>query len=341
MRVSDNTSRGAVNEAIKRSRGRMEELQIKNSTQKKLISAADDPAAHTKIMDIRTQSTVNSQFEQNAMMAKTRLVMTDNALQEIYDIFVRAKEIAINQSSDASANADSRLGVAQEVSALYKQLLSAANRRVGQNYLFSGFKTLSEAYAADGTYKGDRGEIPVEIQKGVFIPANVVGPEVFEFKGKNLSSDLKGKTDSIREEGLDIESNRRPAGVANAALDGAPTQGEASEPIINAFHELDALRVGLLTNDTETIRASLDNLDSVINNVTVTRTKLSSRVSGIDNALGQTAKNDQANSELLTQLEDADFAELWSNLAKEETVLRSSLQAAQKLIQPTLLDFLK
>lgn len=333
MRVSDNTSVGAVNEAVRRTRSRMEKLQIQNATQKKLISPSDDPAANTKIMDIRTQATINSQFESNAVLAKNRLDATDAALGEVYDLFVRAKEIAISQSSGASANADSRLSVAQEVSSLYKQLVSVANRRVGQHYIFGGFKTQESPYSPDGKYKGDDGEIPVEVQKDVFVAVNIPGPQVFEFK--------KYKPE---------DGHRAPAAVDKTDLSVAAQPGQApkleqvtAKPIetINVFHELDALRVGLMTNDTATVRDSLDRLDEVIKNTITTRAKLSSRVSGLDAALQTTSKIDQQNAELATQLEDADYAELWSNMAKEETVLRSSMQAAQKLIQPTLLEFLR
>lgn len=333
MRVSENTSAGSVGEALKRTRGHMEKLQIQNATQKKLLVPSDDPAANSKIMDIRTQTTVNAQFTNNAALAKNRLAMTDSALGELYELFVRAKEIAINQSSAASASEDSRLGVAQEVSALYRQLLSIANRRVGEHYIFGGFKTLTSPYAADGTFKGDDGQIPVEIQKDNFIAINIPGSQVFEIKKY-----AKG------------EAGRGPAAVdrINPGLPGdgqskLPIENQAAAPTetINVFHELDALRVGLLTNDTVTIRDTMERFDEIIKNTITTRAKISSRVSGIDVATSATEKMDTHNAELSTQLEDADYAELWSNLAKEETVMRSSLHAAQKLIQPTLLEFLR
>jgi flagellar hook-associated protein 3 FlgL len=327
LRVSDNTSKGVVQESIRRSRSRLEDLQIKNSTQKKLTSIADDPAAHTKIMDIRTQSTVNNQFESNAVLAKNRLQMTDLALSEIYDIFVRAKEIAINQSSEASANADSRIGVAQEVSSLYNQLVSIANRRIGQQYLFGGFKTLTSPYTQDGTYKGDSGEIKSEIQKDVFISVNLPGNKVFEFEKYRPEDRFKDPS---------LGFNRQPSSDSQNEL----ATAQPAEKI-NLFKELDSLRVGLMTNDTITIRDSLDKLDDIINHIIMLRTNVSSRVSGIDTALSQTEKIDLANVELSSKLEDADYAELWSDLAREETVFRSSLQAAQKLMQPTLLDFIK
>ena len=334
MRVSDNTTAAAVGDSLKHTRTKMERLQIQNATQKKLLTPSDDPAANSKIMDIRTESTVNGQFANNAMLAKNRLSMTDTALNEMYDLFVRAKEIAISQSSDASASPDSRLGVAQEVKSLYQQLISVANRRSGAHYLFSGFKTQTPAYTAEGEFRGDKGEIPVEIQKDVFIATNITGPEVFEIKKYRLD-----------------DSNRTPAALERTNPAAAGDKDAKDEPnalkaakvaeTINVFHELDSLRVGLMTNDTATIRDTMEHLDEIIKTVITTRAKVSSRVSGIDTAVGSTQRTDTQNAELATQLEDADYAELWSNMAKEETVLRSSLHAAQKLIQPTLLEFLR
>ena len=325
MRVSENTASHSVGEAVRRTRGKMEKLQIQNATQKKILTPSDDPAANTKIMDIRTETTVNSQFENNAQLAKTRLSMAFDAMGELYDLFVRAKEIAINQSSDGSASADSRLGVAQEVGALYKQLISIANRRVGQHYLFGGFKTLTQPYNEAGQYSGDNGEIPVEVQKDVFIKINIPGNQIFEIK--KVAPENLGRTPA------EAESSPR----AQKYLNDQPPILET----VSLFQELDALRVGLITNDTISVRHKLEKFDEILKNVTMWRTKLSSRVSGIDQSISSTQNIDLKNAELATQLEDADFTELWSNLAKEETVLRSSLHAAQKLLQPTLLDFLR
>lgn len=331
MRVSDNTSAGSVKEALRRTRSKMERLQIQNATQKKLITPSDDPAANAKIMDIRTQKTINSQFASSGALAKTKLSYADSALNEVYDIFVRAKEIAINQSSAASASSDSRLGVAQEVSALYQQLVAIANRRIGEEYLFGGFKTLTAPYTATGEYKGDMGEMPVEIQKGVFIPANIPGPFIFQIH-RYLNAD-QGRSPAATDKSL----------VQAAQGDKPPSERQDAPSIetIDVFKELDALRVGLLTNDTVTIRDTMERLDEVIKNTVTTRAKISARVSSIDQAIGASEKSDLSNAELATQLEDADYTELWSDLAKEETVMRSSMSAAQKLIQPSLLDFLK
>ncbi len=160
MRVSDNTSRNAVHDALGRTRSRIEDLQIKNATLKKLNCPSDDPAANAKIMDIRTQSSVNKQFEMNANTAKDRLQHTENAVQELTEILMRAKEITLNQSSGASATPESRAGVAQEVTQLYKQAVSIANRRIGDHYIFAGFKTLTPPMVLMGRTLGIRERCP-------------------------------------------------------------------------------------------------------------------------------------------------------------------------------------
>jgi flagellar hook-associated protein 3 FlgL len=351
MRVSDNTSRHAVHDALGRTRARIEDLQLKNATLKKLNAPSDDPAANAKIMDIRTQSSVNKQFDMNANTAKDRLQHTENAVQELTDILLRAKEIALNQSSGASATPESRAGVAQEVAQLYKQVVAIANRRIGDHYIFGGFKTLTPPYGIDGSYRGDLGEMPLEIQKGVNVSSNIPGPSVFKAK-RYLSEDLPNAIlqEDIRESAQEspfapnVPPPRGPA--SEKSKDGSgqivPTaqQVQPSETI-DLFKTIEMLRVGLLTNDTHTIRGTLEAIDALTENTISIRSKIGSRIMGIDAALGATDRTNLQNAMVQSNLEDADYAELWSSLAKEESVLRASLSAAQKLIQPTLLEFMR
>lgn len=344
MRVSDNTSRNAVHDALGRTRSKIEDLQVKNATLKKINAPSDDPVGNAKIMDIRTQTTVNTQYEANAHTAKDRLSLTEGAVQELTDLLVRAKEIALNQASGPSATKDSRLGVAQEVSQLYKQVVSIANRRAGDYYLFGGFKTLNPPYTTDGQYLGDKGEIPLEIQKGVLVNMNVPGPQAFQvrkFRPDQSPSLLK------QEDEQEIGGNFLAKKAAENASDGerAPAQDSPNSiqpnEVTDLFRVIESLRVGLYTNDTETIRGTIESLDDLIQNSITLRSKIGARVMGIDAAIASSDRTNVQNQATASALEDADYAEIWSNLAKEETVMRASLQAAQKLIQPTLLDFMR
>jgi flagellar hook-associated protein 3 FlgL len=112
-------------------------------------------------------------------------------------------------------------------------------------------------------------------------------------------------------------------------------------PGLDMFDTLEALRVGLLTNDVDQIRATLEPLDKISSRVITTRAEIGARFSGVDNAIANMGKKNVFNAELQSGIEDADVIQVVSDMAREESVLRASLQASNKLIQPTLLEFLR
>src|SRR4051812_35832801 len=127
MRVTEGTNFDTVRDSIRRSKERMEGLQKQSATLKKLNAPSDDPIGAAKILQMRTEKVNFDQYQMNAKMAETFLSSSDHALGEIADLIVRAKEIAIGQSSGVSSNEETRLGVSEEVTQLYKQAVAVAN----------------------------------------------------------------------------------------------------------------------------------------------------------------------------------------------------------------------
>lgn len=327
MRVSDNTNFGVVRDSITRAKSRMENLQAETATLKKLNRPSDDPVGAAKVLEVRTDKVNNEQFQVNARLANAFLDNTDHALEDLSEILMRAKEIAIGQSSNASSTPESRYGVAEEVSQLFQRAVATGNRRIGDRYIFGGFKTTSSPVDAEGNYLGDDGEVMVEIGREVFIGANLPGHEVFNTHPK-ASADQR----RIREkpESEDSGPARRLA-----------SNEEPGAQNVNLFQQLKALRTGLLTGDMETIRGSLDAFDDLLGKVISLRSKIGSRVQSIAGNMGALERHNITNAQLTSNLEDADMTRVVSDLAKEETVFKSSLASSKHLIQPTLLDFLR
>ena len=172
MRVTENSNFDTIRGSIRRSKERMENLQMQSGTLKKLNTPSDDPVGAAKLLEIRTEKVNNDQFIANAKLAEAMLSNSDHALQEMVDIVVRAKEIAIGQASGASSNDDTRLGIAEEVTQLYQQAVTAANRKVGDRYLFGGYRTTTAPVQGDGRYTGDDGQLMVEVAKDIFIASS-------------------------------------------------------------------------------------------------------------------------------------------------------------------------
>jgi flagellar hook-associated protein 3 FlgL len=110
---------------------------------------------------------------------------------------------------------------------------------------------------------------------------------------------------------------------------------------VNIFDELQNFRIALLTGDLDGIRGTLERFDQAHSSLIAARAKIGSRMNGLQNTTQALERHDLVNANLTTSLEDADMAQVMSNLAKEETIFKSALASSQRLIQPTLMDFLR
>jgi flagellar hook-associated protein 3 FlgL len=328
MRVTQNTNYEVVRDSVRRSKERMEKLQSQHATLKKLNAPSDDPIAAAKVLEIRTDKVNNDQFQMNSKLAQTFLENTDHALSELSELMVRAKEIAMSQASGASSNEETRLGVAEEVSHMYQQAVATANRRIGDRYLFGGFKTTKAPIDAHGRYQGDSGQMMVEISKDVFLSINLPGLEAF-------NTNPNASADSRKQFGDQPQAPRSTADLEFGSVE------HTGPDNVNVFDELQNLRIGLLTGDTHAIQETLERFDQAHTRLVSMRAKIGARLQGLETANTALERHNITNAQLNSALEDADMAQVVSDLAKEETVFRSALASSQKLLQPTLLDFLK
>lgn len=344
MRVGENTTLNVVRDSLNRSRLKMNDLQKQNATLKRVNAPSDDPVGNTKLMTIRNETLDNEQFEKNANLAKAFLNYTDSSLEEVTNLLARAKELALGQASSAANGAESRAMVAQEIKNIQSEITAISNRRLGDRYIFSGYKTNTQPFDSEGNgfYKGDQGNILVEVQKDVFIGMNIPGREIF------LGSvDQTKAAPATLDRGLASEPGAEP-GAKKPTVEGekAAVPSEMAsvpheDPNQSVFRVLEALRVGLMTNDVDQIRSTLEPLDKISNRVITTRAQVGARTAGIDSAIANMGKKNVFNAELQSGIEDADVIQVVSDMAREESVLRASLQASNKLIQPTLLEFLR
>lgn len=177
-RVSENSNTHAVNFAINKAKSRLENLQLKGSNLKAITRPSDNPIANVESLTIDSIQGDNKQYIRNSDFAVLQLNTTEKALEELNDLLMKAKEIAIAQSSDFY-DADIRKNVSKEIGQIYNQALTIANKRVGNRYIFAGHSTLKTPFNIYGDYAGDNGHTHLEVAKDFFIPINLHGKEVF------------------------------------------------------------------------------------------------------------------------------------------------------------------
>ncbi len=359
MRIADKMSFNQVNQNLTKNRSDMADLQNQAATQKRINKPSDDPLASARVLAARTEERGNSQFIKNINNAKSFLEMSDQSLSELSEVLVRAKELAINQSNDASGNEESRLVTAAEVEQIYNQAVQIGNRKLGERYIFGGFKTQTMPFDQAGRYTGDDGDMKIQIQKDSFVAMNIPGSKVF--LGQGVGNDGLMRTayetpqnvDQLKEhqqKELDRQDynqmmqenhleTRGPASERGRGKIGRdPVTGDTG---INLFSTLRDLEVSLRTNDKEGIQSSLDSLDSAISQVILSRSEMGSRIMAVNNTMDSLQKAVVDNKITASQLEDADVFQVMSDMTKTDSTLKATLETSGKLIQPSLLDFLR
>jgi flagellar hook-associated protein 3 FlgL len=158
-RVADQMKFDLLNNSISNIQNQNNELMVKLSTQKKVNKPSDDPIGMGKILDYRSAKAQISNYQKNVDSSKSWLSTTESNLSSVKDILNQVKETAISQSS-ATSNASTRQIAADALQPLIDQVLSLANAKFGNGYIFSGTRTDTEPFSA--TAQGARIDAPVK-----------------------------------------------------------------------------------------------------------------------------------------------------------------------------------
>lgn len=355
-RVSENSTTNAVSYSVGQTKSRLEDLQLKGSNLKRIQKPSDDPVGNIELLAIRSRNIDGEQYMRNASFAKTQLSFTEAAIEELTEVVQKAKEIAVNQASNIY-NPDVRLSVAKEIGQLRNQAIGISNRRLGNKFLFSGHKTLTKPFGMDGKYQGDKGKISIEVSKDFFVPVNFDGEFLFfekgntklakqneleldaeKFKQKEVPAKKLNQDSEIQKQDKRIQPESDAINRTLASVDKQPSRNLSRASI---FDDLRTLENALSTNSHVVIQSLLEKFDEHTNRLIQTRTQVGSLMNSIDNAEGNLEKDKVANETYKSKIEDADVAELFSDLSKQQAILQATYQTSSKLMNKSLLDFIR
>ena len=356
-RVSEGSTIHAVNYSIAKTKEKLENLQLQGSNLKKVQKPSDDPVGNMEILSIRSKKIDGNQYMRNASVAKAQLTFTENAIEELTELMVKAKELAIGQSSNIFDPAV-RDSVAKEINQLHNQAIGIGNRRLGSKYIFGGFKTLSKPFNEEGNYLGDEQQTKIEVGKDTFVPITFSGKSIFFQKSDTKMTtrsplenspfqELEKKYElNPKEEPHFIENelasdnngqdeiNRRPATTLN------PNTAVPEELRSSLFQELKRLENALVTNNHEIIQDILPKFDKTIDRLIEVRTVIGSTINKIDNAVSTIEKENITNESYKSKIEDADVAELFTDLTRQQNVLNATYKSSAQMMNNNLMKYI-
>jgi flagellar hook-associated protein 3 FlgL len=109
----------------------------------------------------------------------------------------------------------------------------------------------------------------------------------------------------------------------------------------DAIDRLDKLKEHLNNEDETGLQEDISELDKAIDLNVQERTQIGAKVNRLDLANNRIKEEKIQTQELLSKNEDVDIAKTITNLKMQESVYRASLSVGARVMQPTLVDFIK
>lgn len=121
-------------------------------------------------------------------------------------------------------------------------------------------------------------------------------------------------------------------------VDGNQAFGPAGDSL---FDHLAALSTALRAGDQAGITASITALDADRNQITTTQTDVGARQLRVESAIQANSDSELKLSTSLSNVENADLPKTIVDLQMQQTAYQASLAATSRVMQPSLLDFLR
>lgn len=185
MRLSNNLLYQTSLNSILNNQQNVNKAQEQVNTQKRVLTASDDPAAASRALQYTDRIQSNEQYSKNISMLTSRLDIEESALENIKSALEKAHTLTIQSGNGAYADID-REGIAEEIKALQSNVLDLMNSKTEDGkYIFSGYQDNTQTYSLDSStgryvYGGDQGQHTIKIAEGVNIKSSDNGFDAFE-----------------------------------------------------------------------------------------------------------------------------------------------------------------
>ncbi len=182
MRISTNTLYNANVNVLNQQQAQLLHTQQQISTQRRILTPADDPIASARVLEVSQADASNSQYAANRNVALNSTSMSEGVLQSVTNLLQDVRTLAVNAGSGVLNNSD-RQTIATDLSGHLEELLALANSTDGiGNYLFSGFQGKTQPFVNSNTgvqYQTDDGQRMIQVSSSRQLAASDSGADIF------------------------------------------------------------------------------------------------------------------------------------------------------------------
>lgn len=302
LRITEGMTTRTVLADLGADKSRLTKTQREISSGERITKPSDDPFGTGRTLQLSAELEGFKQYKENVSDGSGWVTATETALNQISELVQRARELLVQGGNDSNGQV-AREGIAAEIESLTEAVKQEADVTYDDRFIFAGPSTETRPYelGASDEYSGNEGSIVRVIGTGVSVQVNV---NIQTLLGNGAESEDDKLLDVLR----DVASHLR----GGTEEDAESLRGTDLERLSENLDELTRVRavVGATTNRLSTASTRLEQLE--------------------ESSLKQ-----------LTDVRDADMAEAIVNYSTQQNAYEAALKAASKIIQPSLLDFLK
>ena len=302
----------------------MNKLNQQITTGKVINKVSDDPQKAIKIMNMNNEIKYTEKYNSNIDETVGWMNTSDSSLETIGNILVEIKETILkvgngtySQNEMKSLNADMNEKI--------KQLSDTLNSTYGGKYMFGGsnvddapIKVTTDANGVvklefnkdkNGQILPNTDNLKTDISSGVNIDYNVSVGEIFNTK------DANGNNMNL--------------------LDEINNLSKLMNDIVNGDEKTSSTAKDTLLNDTK------GKIDTLFDHVLTKRTSLGVKVSTAEKIKEANDDNLVTMKDILCKEQDTDVVDAFIKLQSAELVYQASIKVGSKLMQPTVLDYIR
>lgn len=321
MRVTNTGLTSSQIYQTQRNMQRMGKLNEQLNTGKIVNRASDDPYQARRIMSLKNEIGYTEKYNSNISEVTGWLESTDSTLEKVSNTIDSLNQLIIGVGNGAYGDHEMK-AIAEEIDEKIKQVGDALNNAYGDKYLMAGTELE---------------EPPIIINDGP--------PASLEINPNISQADLNGRLNIEISDNIDIDYNLSVNDIFNGTdSDGNPIN------FLDSLNELSTVMNDIANgNNVDVNKDRLifgqDNLKTELNdffNHTVNkRTEVGTNLQKIEKVKELNEHSILEMTKVLSVKQDTDYAEKLVEYITAEMIYQASLKVSSKLIQPTLMDFIR
>ncbi|WP_243299773.1 flagellar hook-associated protein FlgL [Bacillus litorisediminis] len=304
MRVTQSMLANNSLRHLSESYARLGKYQDQLSTGKKITRPSDDPVVAMKSMNYRSNLGEIEQYQRNLSEVYLWMDNSEAAIDQTNSALQRIRELVI-QGKNGTLSEDDKQAVAKEIEQMKQDIMSVANTKVSGRYIFNG-TDVDQAPVSINTTP------PVDPTTDPAVGAIVV---------------------RINTEPYQVEISRGIRLTANVNAENI-----FSQELFDTIQSIEDTLKGTGTDDLDQL---LNDLDGHLDKLNAERSELGARYNRIEMIETRLKQQEVMANQILSDNEDVDMERVITDLMVQESIHRAALGASSRIIQPTLLDFLR